>query len=62
LNIPSGTKPETTFSIKGYGMPDVNTKARGNLYVKIKADVPKILDPNIIVQLQQIKKQLGIEK
>jgi len=62
LNIPRGTKPETTFSIKGYGIPDVNTKARGNLYVKIKADVPNILDPNIIVQLQQIKKQLGIEK
>jgi curved DNA-binding protein len=62
LNIPIGTKPDTTFSIKGYGLPDVNNGARGNLYVKIKADVPKISDSNIIVQLRQIKKQLGIEK
>lgn len=62
VNIPKGTKPETTFSIKGYGMPDVNTKAKGNLYVKIKADVPTILDLEIINQLQKIKQQIGIKK
>jgi DnaJ-class molecular chaperone len=58
LTIPKGTKPETTFSMKGYGLPDVNTESRGNLYVKIKADVPKISDANIITQIELIKRQL----
>jgi DnaJ-class molecular chaperone len=62
LTIPKGTKPETTFSMKGYGVPDVNTRSRGNLYVKIKADVPKISDANVITQIELIKKQLGIKE
>jgi curved DNA-binding protein len=62
LNIPSGTKPETTFSMKGYGLPEVNTKVKGNLYVKIKADVPKITDIDVINQIENIKKQLEIKE
>jgi len=62
LTVPAGTKPETTFSMKGYGLPDVNTKTRGNLYIKIKADVPKISDANIITQIELIKEQLKIKE
>lgn len=58
LSIPKGTKPETTFSMKGYGLPDVNTQTKGNLYVKIKAEVPDIKDIDIINQVENIKKQL----
>jgi DnaJ-class molecular chaperone len=59
INIPKGTKPDTTFNIKGYGMPDINTKIRGNLYIKIKAEVPFIKDLNVISQIENIKQQLN---
>jgi DnaJ-class molecular chaperone len=61
LNIAQGTNPETTFSMKGFGIPDINSGIRGNLYVKIKAFVPKINNNLIIEQIEKIKKQLKIE-
>jgi len=41
LNIPAGTQPETTFSMKGHGMPIVNASGIGTLYIKVKGTVPK---------------------
>jgi len=41
LNIPAGTQPETTFSMKGHGMPIVNAPGIGTLYIKVKGTVPK---------------------
>jgi len=41
LNIPAGTQPETTFSMKGLGMPIVNAPGIGTLYIKVKGTVPK---------------------
>jgi DnaJ-class molecular chaperone len=62
LNIPQGTNPETTFSMKGYGIPDINTGIRGNLYVKIKAFVPKIENNTTILEISKIKKQIETEE
>lgn len=59
LNVPQGTKSGTTFSIPGYGAPNVNTKKQGNLYVKIEGIVPKIADQDILTQLKNIKDTLG---
>lgn len=41
LNIPAGTQPGTTFSMKGHGMPIVNAHGMGTMYVTIKGKVPK---------------------
>ena len=41
LNIPAGTQPETTFSMKDLGMPIVNAPGVGTLYIKVKGTVPK---------------------
>ena len=41
LNIPAGTQPDTTFSMKGHGMPIVNAPGVGTLYIKVKGIVPK---------------------
>ena len=41
LNIPAGTQPGTTFSMKGHGMPIVNANGIGTLYITIKGIVPK---------------------
>lgn len=59
LNIPSGTQPEQIFRLVGRGMPSVkDAKNRGDLYVKIKAQVPKYLSPkqrDLIEEASRIK-------
>jgi len=44
LNIPAGTQPEQVFRLAGRGMPHVkNQKEKGDLYVKLKVQIPKYL-------------------
>lgn len=42
--IPSGTQPDTVFRLKGKGMPIPNTEKKGDLYVKVKLEVPNKLN------------------
>lgn len=48
LTVPKGTKPGTTFSITGHGVPNIKTGRKGNLYITLKADVPKLTDQQIL--------------
>lgn len=59
LNIPPGTKPGTTFSISGYGIPNINTKKPGNLYVKLEAEMPKIKDVKLLEEIEELKRKIG---
>ena len=44
LNIPAGTQPEQVFRLAGRGMPQLkNPNQKGDLYVKLKVQVPKYL-------------------
>jgi curved DNA-binding protein len=44
LNIPAGTQPDQIFRLAGRGMPHLkNPKTKGDLYVKLKVQVPKYL-------------------
>lgn len=44
LNIPAGTQPEQIFRLAGRGMPNLkDPKTKGDLYVKLKVQVPKYL-------------------
>ena len=46
LNIPAGTQPEQVFRLAGRGMPSVNNKnQKGDLYVRLKVQIPKYLSP-----------------
>tara|TARA_B100000900_G_scaffold393920_1_gene390871 strand:- start:3393 stop:4229 length:837 start_codon:yes stop_codon:yes gene_type:complete len=58
VNIPAGTAPGTKFSIHGYGMPDLRSGRKGNLYVTIGGIVPKNLSQDQIVTLQKLRKRL----
>ena len=58
VNIPAGTGPGTKFSIHGYGMPDLRTGRKGNLYVTINGNVPKNLSQDEIITLQKMRKRL----
>ena len=59
LNIPPGTKPGTTFSISGYGIPNINTRRPGHLYVKLEAEMPKIKDAKRLEEIEQLKRKIG---
>jgi len=46
LTIPPGTQPGQTFRLAGRGMPNLRSpQTAGNLYVRIKVQVPRQLNP-----------------
>jgi len=59
IKVPQGTKPGTTFSVSGYGAPNVRTQHRGVLYVKVDALVPKIDDEKILNKIRDIKDEIS---
>ena len=42
LKIPSGTQSHTPFRLEGQGMPFLNSRKRGDLFVRIIIDIPKL--------------------
>jgi curved DNA-binding protein len=44
LKIPPGTQGNARFRLKGYGMPHMNDKGRGDAYIIINISVPRELD------------------
>jgi DnaJ-class molecular chaperone len=58
LKIPKGTRSGQIFSINGYGVPDLNTKQRGNLYVEIQAEIPKLDDEAILKEIETLRNKL----
>lgn len=46
LVIPAGTQPERVFRLAGRGMPTIkNPNTKGDLYVRLKVEIPKYLSP-----------------
>ena len=41
--IPEGTQSHTEITLKGKGVPYLNSKSRGNMYVNILVEIPKHL-------------------
>ena len=54
LTIPPGTKNGTTFSMNGYGVPNTRTRQKGNMLIKIEAEIPKNLSTTQIDQIRGI--------
>ncbi len=59
LNVPAGTQPEQVFRLAGRGMPSVkNASDKGDLYVRLKVQIPKYLSPKqreLLEQASRIK-------
>ena len=55
ITIPPGTQPETVLSCRGEGLPNIRSKRRGNLLIKIKVNVPRNLSPEEIKKVQELK-------
>jgi curved DNA-binding protein len=57
LNIPAGTQPEQVFRLAGRGIPHVKDKNnKGDLYVKLKVQIPKYLSTKQRELLEEISK------
>lgn len=42
-NLPAGTQTDTTFRLRGKGIPDIRTKGRGDQYVTVRIKTPASL-------------------
>jgi curved DNA-binding protein len=55
ITIPSGTQPDTILSGRGQGLPNIRSKVRGNLLIKIKVSFPKNLSVDQLKKIQTLK-------
>jgi DnaJ-class molecular chaperone len=53
LTIPAGTQSQQVFSIPNHGILNARTGRRGNVYVKVTVNIPKVDDntPDHVLQL-----------
>lgn len=54
LTIKPGTKNNTTFSLKGYGVPNLHSKIKGNMYLTINAVIPQSLTTDQLSKIQEV--------
>ena len=57
LTIPPSTKPNTTFSVPGHGLPVLRSNNRGALYVEVGAIMPKLSDTQMEI-IEQMKRNI----
>lgn len=55
IGIPAGTQPDTILSCRGEGLPNVRTKVRSNLLIKVQIEIPKNLNSEQKNAVEQTK-------
>lgn len=58
VNVPAATQNGRVLSLAGQGLPDRRTGRKGNLYIIIHAQIPKIKDKDILQDIENIKNKL----
>jgi curved DNA-binding protein len=59
ISIPKGTQIGTMFNITGEGLPNVhNVRQKGNIYVTIQSDIPRVDDPELLQKIKNLKNEL----
>jgi len=58
IKIPQGTSPGAKFSIPNYGLPNMQSRKKGTMYVEIQAEMPKITDSDVLNKIRQIKNEI----
>ena len=56
LKIPPGTQNNAKFRVKGYGLPKMKGKVRGNAYAEISIEVPKKLNKKQKTLMESLSK------
>jgi molecular chaperone DnaJ len=59
LDIPAGTQADSTFRVRGKGMPSVSGRGRGDLFVVVKPAVPRKLTREQKKILEEFARTLG---
>ena len=59
INIPKGTQSGAIFSIPNHGIPNLQTGTRGNIFVEVNAQIPKIENEMILKELERIRHALS---
>jgi len=62
MKIPEGTPTGTTFRLRGKGLPDVNGRGRGDLFVTVQVSTPRKLTREQRHLVEQLAKVLPKEK
>lgn len=57
--IPEGTQTNTSFTLKGKGIADINSKRKGDLIITVTVETPKNLTPEQKKLLTEFAKTLG---
>lgn len=57
--IPEGTQSGASFTLRGKGIPDINTKRRGDLIITVLVETPKNLNSEQKKLLRQFADSLG---
>ena len=57
--IPEGTQTGTSFTLKGKGIPDINTKRKGDLIITVVVETPKNLTSEQKKLISEFSKSLG---
>lgn len=63
--VPAGTQSNTTFRLRGKGVPKVNGTGRGDQFVKVIVDIPKKLNEKereAIISFMQASGELSVEE
>jgi len=55
IGIPAGTQPDTVLSCRGEGLPNIRTKVRGNLLIKVQIEIPRNLNSEQKSVVEQTK-------
>lgn len=58
ITVPAGTQPGTVLSCRGEGLPSLNNRARGNLLIHIRIDIPKHLTPDQLSRINDLRTTL----
>lgn len=58
VQVPSGTSSGVNLRLKGKGMPSLDGKSSGNLYIRLLIDVPTVVDKDTKKLLEKLDNQV----
>ncbi len=59
MKVPAGTQSGTSFKLRGRGMPELNTKVRGDLLTRVMVEVPSKLNAEQRQKLEEFSALCG---
>ena len=58
IKIESGSQPNTIIKLKGKGLPGMNSRGRGDQYVRVVVNIPKKLNKHQKKMLEEFQNSL----